>query len=26
VAILPDPVAPAEAFSTTNSLALIVNP
>jgi len=26
VAMLPDPVAPAEAFSAINSLALIVNP
>jgi hypothetical protein len=26
VAMLPDPVAPADAFSTTNSLALIINP
>jgi hypothetical protein len=26
VAMLPDPVAPAVAFSTTNSLALIIYP
>jgi hypothetical protein len=26
VAILPEPVAPADAFSVTNSLALIQNP
>lgn len=26
VAMLPEPVAPAEAFSVTNSLALIINP